>query len=468
MSRPLPDAFQPIVTKKTAASCPALFISAPASGQGKTTVTAALARLHRQAGRRVIVFKTGPDFLDPMILQIASGEPVNALDLWMVGEYQCRALLHDAAVRADLILIEGVMGLFDGQPSGADLARLFGVPVLAVIDGSAMAQTFAAIAHGLATFQDSLPFSGVLANRIGSDRHAEILRDSLPDSIHWYGAIKRSKDVELPSRHLGLLQSSEIADLEARLNAVAEMVSLTGASELPAPVIFEGNVLESNVFEANNVESNSVDGLEVKPNQSSKQLLGLRIGIAKDEAFSFIYPANLTLLKQLGAELVFFSPLHDQALPAVDSMYLPGGYPELFAAKLAANGVMKAAIKAHVDQNKPLVAECGGMLYLSESLTDLDGNTEAMVSVLRGKVTMQPRLTALAMQSVALPEGELRGHTYHHSSFETDEVADYQGLCPNYARTSEAVYRKGNLYASYIHHYFPSAPDACIALFDPK
>ena len=444
------------------ASCPALFISAPASGQGKTTVTAALARLHRNAGRRVIVFKTGPDFLDPMILEVASGMPVNALDLWMVGEHQCRALLHDAAMRADLILIEGVMGLFDGKPSGADLARFFGVPVLAVIDGAAMAQTFAAIAHGLATFQDTLLFSGVLANRLGSDRHAEILRDSLPDSIHWYGGIKRSNEVELPGRHLGLLQSSEITDLDERLDAVAQMIAVTGASELPAAIIFEANSEKKS--EAKSFEPSDLD----QPSQHAKRLSGVRIGIAKDEAFSFIYPANLALLKQLGAELVFFSPLHDQALPNVDSLYLPGGYPELFSAELAANSVMKAAIKAHIAERKPLVAECGGMLYLSESLTDLAGHTQPMVGVLGGKVTMRPRLTALAMQSVTLPEGTLRGHTYHHSSFETDEVATYRGLCPNYARTSEAVYRKGNFYASYIHHYFPSAPDACIALFSPE
>ncbi|BBB29775.1 cobyrinate a,c-diamide synthase [Neptunomonas japonica] len=438
--------------------CPALFICAPASGQGKTTVTAALARLHRNAGRKVVVFKTGPDFLDPMILEIASGEPVNALDLWMVGENRSRALLHDAAKRADLILIEGVMGLFDGKPSGADLARLFGVPVLAVIDGSAMAQTFAAIAHGLATFQDDMPFSGVLANRLGSDRHAEILRDSLPESIRWYGGIKRSKDVELPSRHLGLLQSNEISDLDKRLNTAAQMISTTGASELPPAICFEANPLPTDTTK------NSDD----LPRQLSPALAGVRIGIAKDEAFSFIYPANITLLRQLGAQVVFFSPLEDQALPDVDSVYLPGGYPELFTQKLAANDAMKQAIKAHVAANKPLIAECGGMIYLAQSLTDLNGNVEPMLGLLKGKVTMQPRLTALAMQSVALPEGTLRGHTYHHSSFETDEIADYQGLCPNYARTSEAVYRKGNLYASYIHHYFPSAVDACIALFKPE
>lgn len=440
------------------ASCPALFISAPASGQGKTTVTAALARLHRNAGRRVIVFKTGPDFLDPMILEIASGEPVNGLDLWMVGEEQSRALLCDAAKRADLILIEGVMGLFDGTPSGADLARLFGVPVLAVIDGSAMAQTFAAIAHGLATFQKDLPFSGVLANRLGSERHAEILRDSLPESIRWYGGIKRSETVELPSRHLGLLQSNEISDLDERLDSAATMISTTGASELPPVVRFESRTLGNDSAETEHSDKLLCNGA----------LAGVRIAIAKDEAFSFIYPANLTLLRDLGAQLVFFSPLNDRILPDVDTVYLPGGYPELFAQTLAANETMKKAIRAHVTAEKPLIAECGGMLYLAESITDIKGNTAMMLGLLKGKVTMQPRLTALAMQSVALPEGTVRGHTYHHSSFVTVEEPDYHGVCPNYARTSEPVYRKGRLYASYIHHYFPSAVDVCIALFKPE
>ena len=183
--------------------CPALLVAAPASGQGKTTVTAALARVYSRAGKRVRVFKCGPDFLDPMILARASGQPVYQLDLWMVGEAESRRLLWEAAGEADLILIEGVMGLFDGNPSAADLARHFGVPVMAVIDASAMAQTFAALAHGLATYQADLPFSGVLANRLGSARHGEILRDALPTSIRWYGGLPRSAGFELPSRHSG-------------------------------------------------------------------------------------------------------------------------------------------------------------------------------------------------------------------------------------------------------------------------
>ncbi len=201
--------------------CPAVLIAAPASGQGKTTVTAALARLHRNLGRKVRVFKCGPDFLDPMIHERASGAPVYQLDMWMVGEQESRRLLWEAAGEADLILIEGVMGLFDGTPSSADLARHFGVPVLAVIDGTAMAQTFGALALGLARYQADLPFAGVLANRVGTVRHAQLLEGSLTEGLRWYGALSRETGIELPSRHLGLVQASELNDLDLRLDAAA-------------------------------------------------------------------------------------------------------------------------------------------------------------------------------------------------------------------------------------------------------
>ncbi|WP_312512663.1 cobyrinate a,c-diamide synthase [Stutzerimonas nitrititolerans] len=426
-------------------SCPALLIAAPASGQGKTTVTAALARLHARQGKCVRVFKCGPDFLDPMILARASGQPVYQLDLWMVGEEESRRLLWHAAGEADLILIEGVMGLFDGNPSAADLARHFGVPVLAVIDGSAMAQTFGALAHGLASFQPDLPFSGVLANRVGSTRHGEILRDSLPEAIRWYGALPRSTDVELPSRHLGLVQADELADLDARLDAAADALAASADVALPPAVRFAAPLLRT-----------------LEP-----LLQGVRIGVARDAAFAFLYQANLDLLRQLGAELVFFSPLADAALPLVDSLYLPGGYPELHLLALADNQGMAEAIRAHHAAGKPILAECGGMLYLLDGLTDKAGARGAMLGLLPGEARLQPRLTALALQAVELPEGRLRGHTFHHSALETSLQPLALGECPNYKRTAEAVYRQGRLTASYIHFYLPSDPTAAAELLRP-
>ncbi len=186
-------------------SCPAVLIAAPSSNAGKTTITAALARYHRNQGRVVRVFKAGPDFLDPMIHARASGQPVRSLDLWMVGEQGCRQQLYDAAGEADLILIECGMGLYDGSPSSADLARVFGVPVLAVIDAASMAQTFGAIAHGLATYQPGLPFAGVLGNRVASGNHAHLIEQSLPEGMTFFGAVRRQPEMILPDRHLGLV-----------------------------------------------------------------------------------------------------------------------------------------------------------------------------------------------------------------------------------------------------------------------
>ncbi|SPO65621.1 cobyrinate a,c-diamide synthase [Pseudomonas sp. JV241A] len=430
---------------RDARHCPAVLIAAPASGQGKTTVTAALARLHRNQGRKVRVFKCGPDFLDPMILERASGAPVYQLDLWMVGEQESRRLLWEAAAEADLILIEGVMGLFDGTPSSADLARHFGVPVLAVIDGTAMAQTFGALALGLARYQPDLPFAGVLANRVGTLRHAQLLEGSLTEGLRWYGGLSRETGIELPSRHLGLVQASELNDLEARLDAAAAALGASCDAALPPAVSFAA------------------------PTElvSEPLLQGVRIAVARDEAFAFTYGANLDLLRAMGAELAFFSPLHDASLPQADSLYLPGGYPELHHRALAANSPMLAAIRAHHHAGKPLLAECGGMLYLLDALTDVAGERAELLGLLAGEAVMQKRLAALALQAVELPEGTLRGHTYHHSLTSTGLEPIARGQSPNGGRGAEAVYRCGRLTASYVHFYFASNPQASAALLCP-
>lgn len=430
--------------------CRALFVGAPASGQGKTTVTAALARRYVSQGLRVRVFKTGPDFLDPMILERASGAPVYQLDLWMGGEAHCRDLLYRAAGEADVILVEGVMGLFDGEPSGADLAIRFGLPVLAVIDASAMAQTFGALAFGLANFRRDLWFSGVLANRTGSAGHAELLRDSLPADMQWYGALPRNANMVLPSRHLGLLQAAEINDLDARIQIAADAIATTlkqsVGSDLHLPPLVEFNPVS-----------------EPESQRGYFLLHGCRIAVARDSAFSFIYRANLDLLQQLGAQIEFFSPLQDESLPACDALYLPGGYPELHLRTLAGNHAMKDAIRAHHQQEKPIVAECGGMMYLLETLTGKNGECAEMVGLLPGNAIMQERLVNLGLHAVQLPEGTLRGHTFHHSLTETSAVP----LAHTEGRRGkpEAVYRDGRLHASYLHLYLPSNPQACARLF---
>lgn len=427
-----------------------MLIAAPASGQGKTSVTAALARLHTRAGRRVRVFKTGPDFLDPMVLAHACGSPVQQLDLWMGGQAHCQALLHQAAQEADLILVEGVMGLHDGEPSSADLALRFNLPVLAVIDGSAMAQTFGALALGLAQYQPGLRLAGVIANRVAGAGHARLLRDSLPPHLAWWGALPRDEAMALPERHLGLVPAAELADLDARIEHAAQALAAgsEAAGLLPPSIDFMPP---------------SVD----LSRQADAALHGVRIAIARDAAFCFLYPANLDVLRAAGAELLFFSPLADTALPPCDAVWLPGGYPELHLQALAANTPMHRALHAHHAAGRPLLAECGGLLYLLAGLADVHGQRQPMAGLLPGEAAMQPRLAAIGLHEAALPEGTLRGHSFHYSRLATPLAPLLHTRPARAGRSAEAVYRQGRLTASYFHAYFPSNPVAACALLRP-
>lgn len=426
--------------------CPALLISAPASGQGKTTLVAALARFHRNQGRKVRVFKTGPDFLDPKIHEQASGAPVHQLDLWMVGEENCRQLLYEAAAEADLILVEGVMGLFDGSPSSADLAEHFGLPVVTLINAGSMAQTFGAISEGLALYRPSLNIYGVFANGVASDGHCQMLQESLSPRVSWLGHFPRSEDITLPERHLGLHQPDTISDLDGRLNAAAALIADTPLAKLPPPVAF-------------------LPGTMAEP---SHLLEGLRIAVARDNAFSFVYPANLDLLRGMGASLEFFSPLKGRTLPDADCLYLPGGYPELHLDELAENEAMLEAIRSHHSEDKSIVAECGGMLYLLESLATVEGHQRTLAGLIPATAKMQKRLGGLGAQGAVFAAGELRGHTFHYSGFE--KPPNFDLVATRYPRggDGEGVYRQGKLTASYVHWYMPSNPKAAAVLFNPQ
>lgn len=431
------------MSRMSIVNCPALLIAAPSSGAGKTSVTAALARYYRGQGKRVRVFKTGPDFIDPGIHERASGNPVYQLDLWMIGESECKRLLAEAAREADLILIEGVMGLFDGTPSSADLAERFGIPVLAVIDAGAQAQTFGAVAFGLAHYRPSLPFAGVLANRVASTSHGEMLKSSLSAGMRWFGSLPKAPQAALPERHLGLVLAEEQADLDEKLDRLAAALVLEESS-LPPAVGFPGT----------------------EQRELPQILAGRRIAIARDDAFAFIYRANLDLLHDIGATVEFFSPLHDSRLPDADAYYFPGGYPELHLDALAANTTMRDAIRTAHAAGKPIVAECGGMMTMFEAITDIQGRRVAMLGLLPGEVRMQSRLGGLGLQSIALPEGTLRGHTFHYSMTDTAlaplAVAEKQS-----GSQGEAVYRNGRLTASYLHLYWRSNPEAAAQLFLP-
>ncbi|MFN4361144.1 MAG: cobyrinate a,c-diamide synthase [Hylemonella sp.] len=432
--------------------CPALLIAAPASGQGKTTVTAALARLHARQGRRVRVFKCGPDFLDPFWHTLATGAPVHQLDLWMTGEADCRARLAQAAGEADLILVEGVMGLYDGQPSAADLAQHFGLPVLAVIDASAMAGTFGALAYGLQHYQPGLRWAGVLANRVGSTRHAEMLQQGLRDPQHWLGALQRNPALVLPERHLGLVAATELGDAQQRLDAAADALAETPLGRMT----LEELRAQWTVDFPSPVVAAPVPAL----------LQGRTVAVASDAAFCFIYAANIECLQRLGARVVFFSPLQDTALPACDAVWLPGGYPELHAARLSANHGLRDSLRAHVAAGQPLWAECGGMMALFERLTDGAGVTHALWGLLPGSVTLQKRLAALGPQALPIGDGQLRGHTFHYSTCDTPLQPSLRTQRPaGAAGEGEAVYQLDAIVASYFHAWFPSDPALVARLF---
>lgn len=420
-----------------------LLLSAVASGQGKTTVTAALTRKLVRQGLRVRVFKTGPDFLDPMLLERASGAPVHTLDLWIVGLDACRRQLLQAAEQADVILIEGVMGLYDGAPSSADLARAFDVPVLAVIDAGAMAQTAGALVLGLRDY-GPVNLAGVIANRVGSPGHAQMVAASLRD-VPLLATLPRQQQ-SLPERHLGLVPPDEVAALDVLLDLLAEQLVLDDDawSRLP-PTRLE---------------------LPAASAVSGAALAGKTIAVARDAAFVFLYPANLDCLRALGATLSFFSPLENAPVPNdADAVYLPGGYPELHAEILSNADVWQASLHAAHAAGLPILAECGGMMALTDALTDQQGQTWSMPGLLPGNVRMQTRLAGLGSQGVATVHGQLRGHTFHYSRLDSALAPTARTVKHPSGDAGEAVYRVGSLTASYFHAYFPSCPAAVAALF---
>ena len=444
-------------------SCPALLVTAPASGQGKTTVTAAIASYHRRRGRRVRCFKIGPDFIDPMILTEASGNPVYQLDVWMAGEERCRQLVFQAAATADVLLFEGMMGLYDGPNGSADIADRFNIPILPVIDARAMGQTFGAIVLGLVSYRKELTFAGVVANNVASARHRDMLEESLQtpalkqllqtqfakqEVTTPFLALSKNPDYTLPERHLGLCLAREVPDLQRRLDSLADAVEDTPLATLPPATRFTGTA-----------------------SAELPSLAGVRIAIAKDDAFSFIYVANIELLTAMGATVVYFSPLLDTSVPDVDVIYLPGGYPELHAEALSNNVPMHNALKRHVNSQKVLVAECGGMMFLSRQLTDFDKHCYPMAGLLDISIAMQEKVQAIGPQLFDWQGVQLRGHTFHYSSIVdepcTDNLATYMTTSPR-QRAGEKVFIRDGIIASYMHWYLPGNPRAAADMFSGR
>ena len=441
---------------------PRVIVAAPASGSGKTTVSAGLIAALAARGLRVAPFKVGPDYIDPSLLAQAVRRPCHNLDVWMLGEAGVCDLFIRHAQDCDLAIIEGVMGLFDGV-TGADnfgstahVARLLRAPVLLVLDASAMSRTAAAIARGLADFDQSLNVVGVIFNRVGGPTHAAMLRQALASTgLTCLGALPRADALRMPERHLGLVHAAEqdpsawLAALRAQIEAAIDLSTLLAAlSPAPFPRINAPAI------------TLATQGDRV-----------VDIAIARDEAFSFTYPDNLALLEAAGARLAFFSPLRDSALPErAGALILSGGFPELYAAQLAANAQMRMAIARAAAGGMPIYAECGGLMFLCEALVDQEGDVHPMCGVLPGRSVMTSRLTLGYRHARALRDswlwraGEtIRGHEFHYSIWEAPEAAAqpvYELLPTHYQPASRLEGAQvGQVIASYVHLHFLAKPD---------
>lgn len=413
-------------------------IASPSSGQGKTIFTAALARAHKKKGLKVAVFKMGPDYLDPMIHEVASGQTVYNLDLWMMGEQHCKALLYKAASENDLILIESLMGLHDNQPSSAEFAQRFNIPVLLLMNVAKYAQTAAAIVHGIHNYPTSLPapftLYGVVGNRVGSENHHQIIQEVLGEL--YLGSVRRNDNLQLPHRHLGLIQAQELNNLEQTLNQAADQLindnfSTEKLIQLPPAVEYSHTqTIKTNTYFTNKT-----------------------IAIAKDSAFSFIYPANVDYLEENGATIKYFSPLNNEAVPTADMLWLPGGYPELHLEALTNNTTSKQSIQAFCAKEKPVLAECGGFIYLLDSITDKQGNSGTMCGVIPGIAKLEKHFQGLGLQRKLMDSHETHGHSFHHSVVTTSLQPESFSTKQNNDK-GEAVYHYKNITASYMHHYF--------------
>lgn len=426
-----------------------LVISAPASGAGKTTLTLALARAYRNRGLKVQCLKSGPDYIDPAFHAVATGRASVNIDSWAMAS---DAIVHLASrgADADLVLAEGSMGLFDGVAargiSGtgatADIAEMMGWPVVLVIDPSGQAQTAAAIAAGLRDFRTGVRLAGVVLNRVASQRHEDLVRGAMASAgIAVFGALPRHAEIALPKRHLGLVQAEEQAEVDALIGEAARFV----AEHVDLDAVLQSARAWS--------PPSAVRSLAIAPP-------GQRIALARDAAFSFVYPHMLEAWRAAGAEIVTFSPLADEGPDAdADVCWLPGGYPELHAGRLAANGRFLGQLRAFAE-TRPVHGECGGYMVLGAALTDAEGVRHEMAGLLGLETSYAKRRMHLGYRLAELaapipghgPGARLRGHEFHYSTIISQPdtplavVRDATGTI-----VAETGSRRGNATGTFFH-----------------
>ncbi|WP_445247932.1 cobyrinate a,c-diamide synthase [Microcoleus sp. OTE_8_concoct_300] len=478
----------------------ALVIAAERSGAGKTTVTIALLAYLIRRGLNVQSFKVGPDYIDPMFHAFVTGRPCRNLDPVLTSESYVKKCFSRHIQDVNCALVEGVMGLFDGVSrkkeekeelrwespeaeqnysisfaSTAHVAYLLNLPVLFVIDCSRLSGSVAAIAHGFRSFNPDLKFAGLVLNRVASDRHLELLQDALkPLNLPILGVLRRDEAVTIPDRHLGLIPAEELPNLHAAIDKLADLAAVSFDWDQLLPLLAAtgngGGEGSEQLSGRHSLPSGIITQKDDVVNSLGKQF-GVRIAVARDRAFNFYYQDNLDLLEELGAELVFWSPLDDSVFPNnVQGLYFGGGFPEVFAQKLSGNVLIRDAVRNAIFSGMPTYAECGGLMYLCDSIVDFDGNSWQGVGVLQTSAAMGKRLTLGYREAVALRDSsvltaldEVWGHEFHRSHLtvepsnpvyhswrygkrgEVEAVAEGWGVC--------------QVHASYLHLHWGARRD---------
>eukprot|EP01029_Cantina_marsupialis_P032304 TRINITY_DN972_c0_g1_i2.p2 TRINITY_DN972_c0_g1~~TRINITY_DN972_c0_g1_i2.p2 ORF type:complete len:434 (+),score=48.22 TRINITY_DN972_c0_g1_i2:8930-10231(+) len=414
-------------------------IAAPSSGSGKTTITQGLLRYLKNQGHKIQPFKCGPDYLDTKHHAWAAGQVSINLDTFMSSKAHVSSLYEKYTDKADISLVEGVMGLFDGakkmQGSSAEIAELLNIPVILVVNAKATAYSVAPLLYGFKNFYPSIKIAGVIFNFVGSESHYQFLKDACDDvGITPLGYVPKNENLNLPSRHLGL-QISDEEHYEETIEAIADHISKT--------------VDIDKLLDITNRPFNSPTSIDEEKKGN------LKISVAFDKAFNFTYHENLSALSKLGT-VTYFSPLKDKALPDTDVLYLAGGYPELHLDELSANDEMRSAIYEYCSKGGKVLAECGGMMYLCDEIIDEKGNPHKMVGFFKQKASMENMKLKLGYRKVLLDSTELLGHEFHYSKLIDPEME--QGIGKVFSARNKQldtlVQRKQNTIASYIHFYW--------------
>lgn len=447
---------------------PRIVIAATQSGSGKTTIVTGLLAALKEKGLKVQSYKVGPDYIDPGYHEIASGRPGHNLDTWLVTEEKLAEIFARTADDADIAIIEGVMGLYDGGKNGisstASVAKLLDAPVLLVINAKSMGESAAALALGFKQYDPTVNIAGVILNRLGSPTHRQMIEEALERlDIPVFGAVGRNDKMNMPERHLGLLP---VQENNSEAEVVAEIGRTVGASVDIEKII---GLAES------------APEIELPARNTLPEKRRARIAVARDDAFTFYYPESIYQLEISGAEIIPFSPLHDREMPEADGLILGGGFPEMFASELYGNESMRASIGEAAKSGMPIYAECGGFMYLMKEMVDFDGNHFPMTGIIPGSVTMNKKLQTVGYVAATMEKDTvlgrkgtvLHGHEFHFSSEcapeninpeEYPRAFTFQRMrkIPPYL----AGYAKDNILGSYLHLHFAGSPEAARSFVD--